>query len=88
MFWKLRFTVQSNFKNRFKYTNEAAIGKSLEIANSNNYKTYEAAGYYLPQKRAPFFAFSIKLVLICNKFYQCKLVCTGAMNECCKKLTM
>ena len=74
MFWKLDFTVQSNFKikNRFKCTNEAAIGKSLEIA-----KIYKAAGYYLPQKRAPFFAFSVKLVLIRNKCYQCKLVCFG-----------
>ena len=26
----------------------------------------------------------IKLVLICNKCYQCKLVCTGTMNEWCK----
>ena len=37
--------------------NKAAIGKSLEIVNSANSYTYEAAGYYLPQKRAPFFAF-------------------------------
>ena len=29
-----------------------------------------AAAYYLPQKRAPFFAFFIKLVLIRNKCYQ------------------
>ena len=37
--------------------NEAAIGKSLEIANSDSWWTYEAAGYYLPQKKALFFAF-------------------------------
>ena len=30
--------------------NEAAIGKSLEIVNSDNQSTYGAAGYYLPQK--------------------------------------
>ena len=49
----------------------------------------EAAAYYLPQKRAAFFAFSaIKLMLIGNKCYQCKLVCTGTMIEWCKKLTM
>ena len=36
------------------------MGKSLEIVNSDNYWTYEAAGYYLPQKRAPFFAFFYK----------------------------
>ena len=35
---------------------EAAIRKPLEIVNSDNW-TYEAAGYYLPQKRALFFAF-------------------------------
>ena len=39
---------------------EAAIGKSLEIVNSDNYWTYEAAAYYLPQKRARFFAFFYK----------------------------
>ena len=37
--------------------NEAAIEKSLEIANNDNQYTYEAATYYLPQKRADFFAF-------------------------------
>ena len=48
---------------------------------------YEAAAYDLPQKSAPFFA-SIKLVQIRNKCYQCKLVCTGVMNEWCKILTI
>ena len=41
---------------------------------------------YLPQERAPFFAFSMKLVLIRNKCYRCKLVCTSTMNEWCKIL--
>ena len=41
---------------------------------------YKAEAYYLPQKRAPLFAFSIKLVLIRNKCYQCKLVCTGMIS--------
>ena len=40
--------------------NEAAIGKHSKIAISDNYLTYEAADYYLPQKRAPFFAFFYK----------------------------
>ena len=31
---------------------------------------------------------SIKLVLIRNKCYQCKLAFTGTMNEWCKKLTV
>ena len=31
---------------------------------------------------------SIKLVLIRNKCYQCKLVCSGTMNEWCKILTI
>ena len=30
----------------------------------------------------------IKLVLIRSKCYQCKLVCTDAMNEWCKILTI
>ena len=29
---------------------------------------------------------NIKLILICNKCYQCKLVCTGPMTEWCKIL--
>ena len=49
----------------------------------------EAAAYYLPQKGTPFFAFSsIKIVLIGNKRYQCKLVFTGTMNEWSKILTI
>ena len=32
--------------------------------------------------------FSIKLGLARNKCYQCKLVCTGTMNEWCKILTI
>ena len=44
----------------FKCTNEAAIAKSLEIANSDNQYNSEAAAYYLSQKRAPFFAFFYK----------------------------
>ena len=31
------------------------MGKSLEIANSDNKQIYEAVAYYFPQKRAPFF---------------------------------
>ena len=46
-------------KNKFKCANEAAIGKSLEIVNNDNY-TYESAGYYSPQKRALFFALFYK----------------------------
>ena len=38
--------------------NEAAIKKSLEIANSDNYS--ETAAYYLSQRRAPFFALFYK----------------------------
>ena len=42
-----------------------------------------------PKKIALLFAFSsIKLVLIRNKCYQCKLVCTGTVNEWCKILTI
>ena len=40
--------------------NEAAIGKSLEIANSDNCWTFEAAAHYLTQKRALFFSFFYK----------------------------
>ena len=31
---------------------------------------------------------SIKLVIIRNKYYQSKLVCTGTINKWCKKLAM
>ena len=54
--------------------NKAAIGKSLEIVNSDNSYTYEAAGYYLPQKRAPFFAFFYKT---CANMQQVLPVQTG-----------
>ena len=37
--------------------NEVAIGKSLEIVNSDNQWTYETAGYYLPQKKNSFLRF-------------------------------
>ena len=40
--------------------NEAAIGKCLEIVINDNEYTYEAAAFYLLQKRAPFFAFFCK----------------------------
>ena len=51
------YILQSNLqdKNKFKYTNKAAIRKSLKIVNSDNQQIYETAAYYLPQKRAPFF---------------------------------
>ena len=75
-------------KNSFKRTNKAASITFLEIEKSVNQYTYEAPGYYLPEKRVSFFAFSVELVLICNECYKCKLVCTDTMNEWCKKLTM
>ena len=62
--------------------------KGTAINTVVDLSAYEVAGYYqyLPQERAPFFAFSMKLVLIRNKCYRCKLVCTSTMNEWCKIL--
>ena len=41
--------------------NEAAIGKSLEIVNNDIInRPMRLQVYYLPQKRAPFFAFFYK----------------------------
>ena len=42
--------------------------------NSDDSYTYEAAGYYLPQKRAPFFAFFYKT---CANMQQVLPVQTG-----------
>ena len=61
MFRKLHFTVQSNFKIKISShaTNKAAIEKSLEIANSDNYKRplrLEAL-FILSQKKSSFFTF-------------------------------
>ena len=47
------------------------MGKSLEIVNSDNYWTYEAAAYYLPQKGVLFFAFFYKFVLISFFYLSC-----------------
>ena len=60
----------------------------MEIVNSDNYWTYEAAAYYLPQKRAPFFAFFYKTRANTQQVLPVQLVCTGTMNEWCKILTM
>ena len=49
-------------KNKFKCTNEAAIGKSVEIAYSDNILIdlqYEAASYCLPQKKSSFLRFFV-----------------------------
>ena len=66
-----------------KCTNEAAIGKSLEIVNSDNQQTYEAAAYYLPQKKATFFAFFYKTRANMQQVLPVQTVCTGTMNEWC-----
>ena len=67
--------------------NEAAIGKCLEIVNSDNYRPMRLQVIICLKKELRSSLSSIKLVLIRNKCYQCKLVCTGPMNEWCKILT-
>ena len=71
--------------------NEAAIKKSLETLNSDNQQTYEAMRLQVIiclKKELLSSLSSIKLVLKRIKCYQCKLVCTGPMNEWCNILTI
>ena len=47
-----------------------------------------AVAYYLPQKKLLSPLSSVKLMLMRKKCYQCKLFCSGTMNEWCQKLTI
>ena len=44
--------------------------------------------YYKKELLFSLSLFSIQLVLMRNKCFQCKLVCTGTVNEWCKILTI
>ena len=88
----------------FKCTNEAAIGKSLELTSNALTKLRSENLWKLRtaiincslrlqliichKKELHSSLSSIKLVLIPKKCYQCKLVCTGTLNEWCKILTI
>ena len=67
---------------------KAAIEKSLEIANSDNQQTSEAAAYYLSQKRASFFAFFYKTRANTQQVPPEQTSFTGTMNEWCQILTI
>ena len=90
------YILQSNLisfqdKNRFKCTNEAAIGKSLKIANSDiNDSEFLfllidlwGCSLLLPQKRASFFVCLYKTHANTQKALP-----VGTMNEWCKILTI
>ena len=85
MFWKLHFTVSSNFKIKIS-------SNALTKLRSENLLKLQTAIIDTPMrlqliichKKELFFSLSsIKLVLIRTKCYQCKLVCTGSINEWC-----
>ena len=57
------YILQSNLisnKNKFKCTNQAAIGKPLEIVNSNNIRLIRLQVIICHKKRALFFALLCK----------------------------
>ena len=70
--------------------NEAAIEKSLKIVNSDNNINIPVRLQVIIclKKELLSLLSSKKLMLIRRKCYQCKLVCTGLMNEWCKILTI
>ena len=87
MCWKLQFIVQSNFKKK--------LGSNVltKLQSENLWKLRTAIirlmrlQIIISHKKELFsWLSSIKLVLIRNKCYQCKLICTGTINKCCKKL--
>ena len=90
MFWKLHFTVQSIFK--IKISSNALT--KLRSQNLWKLRTAIINGplrlqLIICHKKELFSSLSsIKLMLIGNKCYQCKLVFTGTMNEWCEILTI
>ena len=90
MFWKLHFTVESNFKIKISSTAPTKLRSEnvwkLRTAIINRSMRLQ---HIICHKKELFSSLSsVKLVLIRNKCYQCKLVCTGSMNEWCKILTI
>ena len=69
--------LQFQDKNKFKCTIEAAIRKSLEIANSDINRPMRQQFIICHKNELLSLLSSIKLVLIRNKCYQCKLICTA-----------
>ena len=90
MFWKLHFTVQSHFK--IKISSNALTKPRPEnvwkLQTSIVNRSMRLQLIICHKKELLSSLSSIKLVLIRNKCYQFKLVCTGTMNEWCKILTM
>ena len=85
MFWKLHFTVKSNFKIKIS-------SNALTKLRSENHWKLRTAIINRPMKLQVIICHqkellsslnisSTKLVLMRNKCYKCKLVCTSTMNE-------
>ena len=90
MFWKLHFTIYSNFK--IKISSNALTKLQSEnlwkLRTSISNRPMRLQLIICHKKELLSSLSSIKLVLIRNKCYQRKLVCTSTMNECCKILTI
>ena len=90
MFWKLHFKVKSNFKI------EISSNALTKLRSKNLWKLRTAIisrpltlQLIICHKKELLSSLSfIKLMLIRNKCCQCKLVCTGTMNEWCKIVTI
>ena len=90
MLWKLHFEVKSNFKL------EISSNALTKLRSENRWKLRTAIInrpmrlqlIICHRKELLSSLSSVKLVLIGNKCYQCKQVCTGTMNEWCKILTI
>ena len=83
MFWKLHFCVfkikiSSNALTKLRSENLWKLGTVI-INRPTGCSLLFATKEHLS---------SIKHVLIRNKCYQCKLVCTGTINKLCKTLTI
>ena len=90
MFWKLHFTVQSNFKIKIslyaltKLRSEYLWKVRTAIIN----RPMRLLHIICHKKELLSSLSAIKLVQIRNKCYQGKLVCTATMNEWSKILTI
>ena len=91
MFWKLHFIVSPNFK--IKISSNA----QTKLRSENLWKSRTAIIINRPmrlqlnvshKKDLLSWFSSIKLGLIPNKCFQCKLVCTGTINKWCKVSTI
>ena len=87
MFWKFHFTVLSNFKIKIRSNALMKLQSENFLENANSDKMRLQLIICHEKELLSTLSF-IKLVLIRNKCYHCKLVCIGTMNEWCKKVTI